>query len=143
MKRGDDFRSLAPEDDVYTVSLERAKELLAQEKKSVRRQRAAAKELKALGAHPDSGAPVRVLDGRYGPYVTDGTTNASLPKGSSPEALTMDEAKALLEARAGAPKAGRRGRAPKKAAGAAKKGRRGQKAGAASRKKAKSAEAGA
>jgi DNA topoisomerase I len=127
IKKGDDFRSLTPEDDVYTVTLERAKELLAQEKKSIRRQRAAAKELKALGPHPDSGAPVRVLDGRYGPYVTDGETNASLPKGTSPEALTMEEAKALLEARAGAPKATRRGRAAKKTAApkrAAKKAKR-------------------
>jgi DNA topoisomerase-1 len=128
IKKGDDFRSLAPEDDVYTVTLERAKELLAQEKKSMRRQRAAAKELKVLGPHPDSGAQVRVLDGRYGPYVTDGETNASLPKGTSPEALTMDEAKALLEARAGAPKSARRGgRAAKKAAApkrAAKKAKR-------------------
>jgi DNA topoisomerase-1 len=82
----------------------------------MRRQRAAAKELKALGPHPETGAAVRVLDGRYGPYVTDGETNASLPKGSAPEALTMDEAKALLEARAGAPKTGRRPRAAKKPA---------------------------
>ena len=116
VKKGDDFRSLAPEDDVYTITLDRAKELLAQEKKSMRRQRAAAKELKVLGPHPDSGAAVRVLDGRYGPYVTDGETNASLPKGTSPEALTMDEAKALLEARAGAPKTGRRTRPAKKPA---------------------------
>jgi DNA topoisomerase-1 len=127
VKKGDDFRSLTPDDDVYTVTLERAKELLAQEKKSIRRQRAAPKELKALGPHPETGAPVRVLDGRYGPYVTDGETNASLPKGASPEALTMDEAKALLEARAGAPKAARRGRAAKKPAApkrAAKKTKR-------------------
>jgi DNA topoisomerase-1 len=121
VKKGDDFRSLAPEDDVYTVTLDRAKELLAQEKKSMRRQRAAAKELKALGPHPETGAAVRVLDGRYGPYVTDGETNASLPKGTAPEALTMDDAKALLEARAGAPKAGRRARAAKKPAPRASK----------------------
>ena len=119
VKKGDDFRSLAPEDDVYVVTLERAKELLAQEKKSMRRQRAAPKELRALGAHPVSGAAVRILDGRYGPYVTDGETNASLPRGTAPEALTMEEAKALLAARASAPKAGRRGRAAKKAAPAA------------------------
>ena len=110
VKHGSEFRSLAPEDDVYTVTLARAKELLAQEKKSMRRQRAAAKELRALGAHPDSGEPVKILDGRYGPYVTDGTTNASLPKGVAAEALTMDEAKTLLEARAGSAKpSGRRG----------------------------------
>src|SRR5690606_5174789 len=80
VKHGTEFRSLDESDDVYTVSLERAKELLAQPKKSGRRQRQAPKELKALGAHPESGEAVRILDGRYGPYVTDGTTNASLPK---------------------------------------------------------------
>jgi DNA topoisomerase I len=124
VKKGDDFRSLAPEDDVYTITLARAKELLAQEKKSMRRQREAPKELRALGPHPVSGAPVRVLDGRYGPYVTDGETNASLPKGTSPDALTMAEAKALLDARAGAPKTARRGRAAKAAPAARKKGKR-------------------
>ncbi len=124
VKKGDDFRSLAPEDDVYTITLARAKELLAQEKKSMRRQREAPKELRALGPHPVSGAPVRVLDGRYGPYVTDGETNASLPKGTSPDALTMAEAKTLLDARAGAPKTARRGRAAKAAPAARKKGKR-------------------
>lgn len=101
VKKGSEFRSLAPEDDVYTITLERAKELLAQEKKFVRRQRAAAKELRVLGPHPETGAPVRVLEGRYGPYVTDGTTNASLPKGMPPEAITLEDAQALLAARAG------------------------------------------
>ena len=71
------------------VSFERAKELLAQPKKSMRRARQAPKELKALGKHPESGEPVRILDGRYGPYVTDGTTNASVPKGTLVEAVTM------------------------------------------------------
>ena len=116
VKLGTEFRSLEPDDDVYTITLERAKALLAQEKKSGRRQRAAAKELRAMGAHPQSGAAVRILDGRYGPYVTDGTTNASLPKGTAPEALTMEEATALLEARAGTAKTPRR-RAAKKTDG--------------------------
>ncbi|MDP1570251.1 MAG: type I DNA topoisomerase [Vicinamibacterales bacterium] len=120
VKHGTEFRSLEPEDDVYTITFARAKDLLAQPKKSARRQRAAAKELKALGAHPDSGAAVRILDGRYGPYVTDGTTNASLPKGRAPEEVTMDEAKALLEARAGAPSSKRRGGRGAKAAKSAK-----------------------
>jgi DNA topoisomerase I len=115
VKHGSEFRSLEPEDDVYTITFDRAKHLLAQPKKSARRQRAAATELKALGAHPDSGAAVRILDGRYGPYVTDGTTNASLPKGRAPEAVTMDEAKALLEARAGSAPSKRRGRGAKTA----------------------------
>ncbi|MEZ5286296.1 MAG: topoisomerase C-terminal repeat-containing protein [Vicinamibacterales bacterium] len=104
VKQGSEFRSLDASDDVYTVSLERAKELLAQPKKSMRRQRAAPKELKALGAHPESGEPVRILDGRYGPYVTDGTTNASLPKGTAPESVTLEQAQELLAARAGTSK---------------------------------------
>jgi len=108
VKQGSEFRSLTPEDDVYAVTLERAKELLAQEKKSSRRQRTAAKELRALGVHPQSGAPLRVLDGRYGPYVTDGTTNASLPKGKAAEALTIEEAVGLLAAREGTVKTPRR-----------------------------------
>ncbi|HTM31307.1 MAG TPA: type I DNA topoisomerase [Vicinamibacterales bacterium] len=107
VKHGSEFRSLEATDDVYTITLERAKELLAQPKKSARRQRVAPKELKALGAHPESGEAVRILDGRYGPYVTDGTTNASLPKGLAPESLTMAQAQELLAARAGAAKGGR------------------------------------
>jgi DNA topoisomerase-1 len=117
VKHGSEFRSLAPDDDVYTITLERAKALLAQEKKSLRRQRAAPRELRALGPHPQSGAPLRVLDGRYGPYVTDGTTNASLPKSLAPEALTIAEAVVLLEARAGAAKPGRRRTSARKTGG--------------------------
>ncbi len=101
MKHGSEFRSLEDADDVYTISFERAKELLAQPKKSMRRARQAPKELKALGKHPDSGEAVRILDGRYGPYVTDGTTNASVPKGTQVEAVTMAAAIELLNARAG------------------------------------------
>jgi DNA topoisomerase-1 len=123
VKHGSEFRSLAPEDDVYTVTLARAKALLAQEKKSMRRQRAAPRELRALGAHPDSGQPLRVLDGRYGPYVTDGTTNASLPKGVAPEGLTVGDAVALLQARAGARPSRRRTGGRKTTGRAARKGK--------------------
>ena len=101
VKHGSEFRSLEESDDVYTISFERAKELLAQPKKSMRRARQAPKELKALGKHPESGEAVRILDGRYGPYVTDGTTNASVPKGMQVEAVTMEAAVELLNARAG------------------------------------------
>ncbi|HEX4913501.1 MAG TPA: type I DNA topoisomerase [Vicinamibacterales bacterium] len=101
VKHGSEFRSLEDSDDVYTVSFERAKELLAQPKKSMRRSRQAPKELKNLGKHPDSGAEVKILDGRYGPYVTDGETNASVPKGTQVEAVTMQSAMELLAARAG------------------------------------------
>ena len=130
VKHGTETRSLEADDDVYTITLARAKELLAQEKKSIRRQRGAAKELRALGAHPDSGAPVRILDGRYGPYVTDGTTNASLPKGTAPENVTLDDAKALLEARAGAAKPGRRRVVKKAPAARARKTKRAATVGA-------------
>jgi DNA topoisomerase-1 len=101
VKHGSEFRSLEESDDVYSISFERAKELLAQPKKSMRRARQAPKELKALGKHPESGEAVRILDGRYGPYVTDGTTNASVPKGTQVEAVTMPMALELLAARAG------------------------------------------
>ncbi|MGQ0732401.1 MAG: type I DNA topoisomerase [Acidobacteriota bacterium] len=122
VRQGSEFRSLEPRDDVYTITLERAKALLAQEKKSVRRPRAAAKELRALGAHPVSSAPVRILDGRYGPYVTDGTTNASLPQGTAIESVTMADATAMLEARANAAP-GRKSRPARKSAAGAKRSR--------------------
>jgi len=111
VKHGDEFRSLESEDQVFTVSLDDAVALLRQPKKSRRRQ-ASRTVLKGLGAHPQNGAAVQVLAGRYGPYVTDGTINASLPKGADPAALTMEEAVALLKAReeAAPSKKGARGR---------------------------------
>jgi len=121
VKQGSEFRSLEETDDVYTVTLERAKELLLQPKKSGRRQRSEPKELKALGKHPDSGENVRILDGRYGPYVTDGTTNASVPKGTQVEAVTMSAAVELLAARAGMSKSKKPARGRKAAKAPAKK----------------------
>jgi len=56
--------------------------------------------LKELGAHPQSGAPVKVMKGKYGPYVSDGTVNATLPQDSDPTSVTMEEAVVLLAARA-------------------------------------------
>jgi len=116
VKQGSEFRSLEESDDVYTVSFERAKELLAQPKKSIRRARQQPKELKNLGKHPESGADVKILDGRYGPYVTDGTTNASVPKGTQVEGVTMQTAVELLAARAGLSVKKGRGRKTVKAA---------------------------
>jgi DNA topoisomerase-1 len=119
VKHGSEFRSLEDSDDVYTIAFERAKELLAQPKKSIRRARQAPKELKSLGKHPESNADVKILDGRYGPYVTDGTTNASVPKGTQVEAVTMPMAVELLAARAGF--SVKKGRARKTVKASAKK----------------------
>ncbi len=121
VKQGTEFRSLEDTDDVYTIALARAKELLAQPKKSGRRTRAEPKELKALGKHPTNGENVRILDGRYGPYVTDGTTNASVPKGTQVAAVTMAAAVELLNARAGMSKSKKPARGRKAAKAPAKK----------------------
>ena len=97
VKRGDEFRSLVADADVFTVTLDQAIELFNQEKAS--RRTASRKVIRELGAHPDSGATVQLLEGRYGPYVSDGTTNASLPKDLENEAVTLDAAIGLLQAR--------------------------------------------
>ena len=99
VKHGDEFRSLEDGDDVHTITLERALALLAAPKKSRRRTMTRA-VLRTLGAHPQGGAEVKLMDGRYGPYVTDGQTNASLPKTADPAALTLEQAVELLKARA-------------------------------------------
>ena len=75
-----------------------------------RGQRAAREPIAVLGKHPASGGEIKVMAGRYGPYVTDGATNATLPKGAKPEDVTLDEAIRLIDERA--------------AKGPAKKGRR-------------------
>lgn len=121
VKQGTEFRSLEETDDVHTITLERAKELLLQPKKSGRRQRSEPKALKALGKHPTSGENIRILDGRYGPYVSDGTTNASVPKGTQVEAVTMAVAVELLAAREGMSKSKKPARGRKAAKAPAKK----------------------
>ena len=97
IKRGSEFRSLASDAHVFEVDLDAAIELFRQEKPS--RRSAGRKLLRDLGSHPDSGAGVQLIEGRYGPYVSDGTTNASLPKGMDSEVLTLDTAVGLLRAR--------------------------------------------
>jgi DNA topoisomerase I len=124
VKHGDEFRSLEPGDDVHTVTLERALALLAAPKRGRRQRRAARTALAEVGSHPESGAPIRVLSGRYGPYVTDGKTNASIPKGTDPSSITIDQALALLSARAAGKRAARRSGAESRAQGTGGRRRR-------------------
>ena len=121
VKHGEEFRSLEDGDDLFTIELARALDLFAAPKRSRRRQSAARTVLKELGAHPGSNAPIKLLEGRYGPYVTDGTTNASLPKGQAPESLTLKEAADLIDARAASGPAKPRGRGPRRAPSARKR----------------------
>ncbi|MFI1565268.1 type I DNA topoisomerase [Streptomyces sp. NPDC020490] len=126
LKKGTDSRSLQSEDQIFTITLEEAQAIYAQPKQ---RGRAAAKPpLKELGADPVSGKPVVVKDGRFGPYVTDGETNATLRSGDSVEAITPERGFELLaEKRAKGPakktakKAAAKKAAPAKKTTAAKK----------------------
>lgn len=102
LKKGTDSRSLTSEDQLFTITLEEALAIYAQPKQ---RGRAAAKPpLKELGEDPVSAKPVVVKDGRFGPYVTDGETNATLRSGDSVEEITPERGYELLaEKRAKAP----------------------------------------
>ncbi|MGZ8717105.1 MAG: type I DNA topoisomerase, partial [Gaiellaceae bacterium] len=94
VQHGKESRSLATEEQLLTIGLEDAKAILATPKE--RRGRQAAAPLKEVGADPVSGKPIVVKAGRFGPYVTDGETNASLRKGDEVESLTLDDALRLL-----------------------------------------------
>ncbi|MBL9077885.1 MAG: type I DNA topoisomerase [Planctomycetes bacterium] len=102
LKWGKETRSIPAGTTPLTVTMEQALALFAQPKTGGRGRRggAPAKARKELGPHPDSKATIKLLDGRYGPYVTDGTTNASLTKDEDPDALTLERAVELLRARA-------------------------------------------
>ncbi len=120
VKRGSESRSLASEPQLLTVTLEEALALLAQPK--LRGRAAAAPPLRELGVDPVSEKPMVIKEGRFGPYVTDGETNASLRKGDSVEELSTERASELLadrRARGPAPAKARK-RAPAKKAAAKK-----------------------
>lgn len=97
LKKGNDSRSLANEEQIFSITLDEARRIYAEPK---RRGRAAAQPpLKQLGDNDVSGKPMSVKDGRFGAYVTDGTTNASLRKGDTPETMTDARANELLSER--------------------------------------------
>jgi DNA topoisomerase-1 len=101
IQKGKTYVNLPGIDDALEIGLNRAVALFEEKKNGGgRRGRAAQPPLKELGESPVTGKPVRVLEGRYGQYVTDGVTNATLPKGTDPLAVTADQALALLAARA-------------------------------------------
>ncbi len=102
------YASLKSSDEVFTVGMNRALALLADKAKG------AGGELRALGTHPETGKPIRLMKGRYGPYVKHDGVNATLPKDLSPEDVTLETALALLAAKSA--KKGR-GKASRKRAG--------------------------
>ena len=120
VKHGDEFRSLESDDDVFTISFDAALALLRAPKQSRRRQGAQKKTLREL---THDGTTLKVLAGRYGPYVTDGTTNASIPKTMSPDAITYEQAQELLAARRDAAPTPRRGGTKRRAGGSRKTSR--------------------
>jgi len=112
------YASLDSAEEVFNVGINRAVTLLA-ERKAKGGGRRQAEPLKDLGAHPESKASVKVLKGRYGPYVSDGTTNATIPDGIEPTSVTMEQAVEWLAARAA--KGGKKKPAKKAKAAAPKK----------------------
>ncbi len=109
VKKGADSRSLASEDQLFTLTLAEAKEMFAQPKTRGRGRAAAAPPLRELGEDPASKRPIVVREGRWGPYVTDGETNASLRQGDNVDSLTLQRAAELLaQRRDAAPAAPRR-----------------------------------
>ncbi|MEX2172778.1 MAG: type I DNA topoisomerase [Pirellulaceae bacterium] len=117
VKCGSETRSLPREISPLDVTLPQALELLAQPKTRGRGRAAPKEPLKTFEASPITGQPIKVLEGRYGTYVSDGTTNATLPKDVSLESLTLDEALNLLAERAArGPAKPRRGKKTVKAA---------------------------
>ncbi len=114
LKKGSDSRSLTSEEQLLTVTLEEALAIFAQPK--TRRGRSARGPLRELGKDPDTGLSMVVKDGRFGPYVTDGTTNASLRRGDDVESLTDERAAELLAERRAAGPSTRKRTGTKKAA---------------------------
>jgi DNA topoisomerase-1 len=127
LKKGTDSRSLPNEDALFTTTLEEALAIFAEPKQ--RGRRAAAAPLKELGADPVTQGSVTVREGRFGPYVTDGETNASLRKGDDVESITLERAAELLADRRARGPATKKKVAKKKATGA-KKATGGKKAAA-------------
>jgi len=107
--------------EVFEVGMNRAVDILAQAANRGGGGRGKAEPIKSLGEHPTSGGEMKVMPGRYGPYVTDGTTNATIPKDMKPEDLTEAQAIELIDARAAKGPAKKKRKAPAKKKAAPKK----------------------
>ena len=92
------FANLESVQDVFEIGLNRAVTVIAE--KAASSSRRGPQVLKELGEHPGEGGPVKLMDGRYGPYVNHGKVNATLPKGTDPETVSLDQAIALIAAKA-------------------------------------------
>jgi DNA topoisomerase I len=103
--------------EIFDIGMNAAVVRIAEAAAGGGRGRTKAEPLNSFGPHPTSGGEMKLMEGRFGPYVTDGTTNATLPKTADPAALTLEEAIALIDARAAkGPAKGKKKAAPKKAA---------------------------
>jgi DNA topoisomerase-1 len=102
--------------EVFEVGMNRAVDILAQAANRGGASRGTSEPIAMLGAHPVSGGEIKVMPGRYGPYVTDGTTNATIPRDAKPEDVTLEQAIELIDARAAKAPAKGKGKAKKKAA---------------------------
>ncbi|MBC6431255.1 type I DNA topoisomerase [Nostoc sp. HG1] len=108
-KEGKDYRSLKAADNVLTISLERALELLSEPKKGRSSTNSKSKAaLRELGTHPDDEETINIYDGPYGPYIKHGKTNVSIPEGQTVENITLAEALNLLSAKASTAKSTRK-----------------------------------
>jgi DNA topoisomerase I len=114
IQKGKESRSLESEEQLFTIDMPGALALLAEPRQRRGQQRAATKPLRELGTDPVGGKEIVLKEGRFGPYVTDGETNASLRKGDDPETVTLDRAVELL--------AERRAKGPAKRGGRRRKG---------------------
>ncbi|HET6300130.1 topoisomerase C-terminal repeat-containing protein, partial [Microbacterium sp.] len=116
LKKGTDSRTLQSEQHIFDITLDEALAIYAQPKYGAR---GASSALKEFEADPTSGKPIKLKDGRFGPYVTDGETNATIPRGESVDDVTFERAVQLLaekRAKGPAPKRTRRTTTTRKAA---------------------------
>lgn len=108
VKCGSEIRNLGSWREAITITLEEAQALLAQPKTFRRAARTPVEPMRTLENVPGAAGPVRVMSGRFGPYVTDGETNATIPKDVNPAEITAEQAGELLERRRQAPTTGRK-----------------------------------